>query len=557
MRTRRRPEAAEELVAAHGAAVWTLARALSGDERDARSAVATTVDVISRARVPRAGAGPWVLAIVVRACAPPVPLALTPLQPRTLDELPAPVREVAALTGVAGLTVTETAHALGRPRPAVLQQLASCAAVTLPPLPSPEPLPADLVTAAPAAGGVRGERGDVRAPRPGRGRTASSIAVVVSLAAVLVGGLVVVQHPGTDGHGVPASSEASALPRAAVVRALGRAALARSAAGIALAEQAGFPASGDLLLDQHVARCAAAVAGAGLSERYPLISSWSANRRGLVTNAGVVSIINAAFLCETTPARVLVTNVSGVRAGNIELLAGGANRVVVRNPGRATVILRSSGAPAAGTNSPFLVLPLSSGTTAADLTLTVSVAGRTTYDGPLPDAGAPAVVRTRTPRTVPARARATLDGPCLQAYPQVPDPLFWSPAATLGLPGGRTLVLAAAPGAAGLCVVEDTQAVMASAPIVDPSSAGTLEVVPVNEGDPLVPGVQAMLLALDQRATRLELVGTPAGVRCVASNGRGVCVAAPDQAAGANPLGGTATAYDDAGAVVAGPTQLG
>ncbi|MEO6879513.1 MAG: hypothetical protein ABI181_01010, partial [Mycobacteriaceae bacterium] len=59
------------------------------------------------------------------------------------------------------------------------------------------------------------------------------------------------------------------------------------------------------------------------------------------------------------------------------------------------------------------------------------------------------------------------------------------------------------------------------------------------------------------RATRLELVGTPAGVRCVARNGRGVCVAAPDQAAGANPLGGTATAYDDAGAVVAGPTQLG
>ncbi|MEO6879335.1 MAG: hypothetical protein ABI181_00110 [Mycobacteriaceae bacterium] len=560
----RHPGAAQELVAVHGTEVWTLARALCDDEQAARAAVLTTVDVVARARVPRAGTGPWLQAILVRACAPPPPLAVTPLQPRRLDELTAPVREVAVLSGVAGLTVTETARALGRSRPAVARQLASCAAVALPPLPSPEPLPVELVTGLPDPGRDQRDPRGVRAPRPGRGRTVSSITVVVSLVAVLVGGLVLVDHPSTPDDRRAASPGPSAVPRGPVVQALGRAALARSAAGRALADQTGVPASGDLLLDQHLARCAAAVAESGATQRYPPMSTWSsANRPGLVTTAGVLSMINSAFLCETTPARVLLTGLHGVRAGATEVLAAGPSRVVVRNPERATVILRTAGARGevgrtlVATNSPFVVVPLGSRTPASELSLTVSKAGQTTFDGPLPDAGTPAVIRMRTPRTVPARSRFQVEGACLEAYPRVPDPLFWSTAATLDLPGGRTLVLAAAPGAAGLCVVEGSQAVMASAPVVDPPSAGTQEVVPLNEGDPLIPGVQTMLLAVDQRATRLELVGTPAGVRCVASNGRGVCVAAPDQAAGANPLSGIATAYDAAGTVVAGPTQIG
>lgn len=569
MRTRRRPAAAQklvaaqDLVAAHGSVVWALARALSVDEHDARSAVATTVDVVTRARVPRAGTGPWVLAIVVRACAPPVSSAVTPLQPRTLDDLPAPVREVAVLTGVAGLSVTETAHALGRPRPTVVQQLVVSAGVTLPALPASEPLPADLVTEAADPSGGRDERHEVRPPRTGRRRTASTTAVVTALGAALVGALVLLQHPGSNTDEPPRSSATRAGAGDAVARALTRAVLARSAAGDALAEQGGFPASGDLLLDQHLVRCVAAVSESGTVGRYPPVATWSADRRDLRTTAGVLSVIASAFLCETTPARVLVSGIHGVRAGDVELLAGGANRVVVSNPDRATVILRApepglaTGRTLVATTSPFVVVPLSPGTPAPSLSLTVSDAGRTTFDGPLPAAGAPPVLRTRARRTVPPRSRGLVDARCLDAHPRVPDPVFWSTAATMELPGGRTLVLAAAPHAAGLCVVEGIQAVMASAPIVDPSSAGTLEVVPLDDGHPLVPGVQTMLLALDQRATHLELVGTPAGVRCAASNGRGVCVAAPDQAAGAHPLGGTATAYDDAGAVVAGPTRLG
>jgi hypothetical protein len=265
------------------------------------------------------------------------------------------------------------------------------------------------------------------------------------------------------------------------------------------------------------------------------------------------------------PARVWVSATRGVDAGGVELLAAGPDLFAVRNPDRAAIEVRSgrdgSGVSIASTNAAIVVVPYRVGTTAANLRLTVTRDGVDTYDGPLPDPGFTAVRRSDTALPAP-----DLPGPgdpllarCLAEHPDVPEPDAWRTATALRLDDpARTLEVVGAPGAVLLCTGADEppgRTTVLVAPVADPPSARSLDPVPLPGSATVVDGSSTVVLAVDPRATRLEVSGSPVPVRCVVRAGHGVCVA-PGRGAGDTPVTGLATAYDSSDAVVAGPTQL-
>jgi hypothetical protein len=546
-------QAAGTQVSTHGTRLWTLARALTPHDRQARAAVLAVLAVATRnpRRVSRSDPEGWLLAVLARVTAPPSPVVVAVgAEARGLDELGAPERDVAVLCLLGGLDVARAARVLGRSRAAVARQHRVAGAARLPVVPAPEPLPAGLLDG-PVPPPPR-----VRAPRQLR------LGALVGVAALLVA--VAAATASIDRTRGPGPGDRSTPLRSSVAAALGQAALALSAADRQVASRAGFTDSGDLVLDQHLARCAAAVVDTGAGSLFPPVSTWSA-RRTEVDTAGLVSTVNGAFVCVTGPARVWVSATRGVDAGGVELLAAGPDLFAVRNPDRAAIEVRSgrdgSGVSIASTNAAIVVVPYRVGATAANLRLTVTRDGVDTYDGPLPDPGFTAVRRSDTALPAP-----DLPGPgdpllarCLAEHPDVPEPDAWRTATALRLDDpARTLEVVGAPGAVLLCTGADEppgRTTVLVAPVADPPSARSLDPVPLPGSATVVDGSSTVVLAVDPRATRLEVSGSPVPVRCVVRAGHGVCVA-PGRGAGDTPVTGLATAYDSSDAVVAGPTQL-
>ncbi len=547
-------------VSEHATLLWAVARALTPDEGAARAAVLDVLAVAARG-VPRADPEGWLLVVLARVTAPPA-AAVVPLDDCSgtgtvgeLDDLAAPERDVAVLCLLGGFEVARAARVLGRGRAAVGRRRAVAARVRLPRLPELAPPPVDLLE----------DRGGppprVRGPRRLRP------AALVAAAAVVVVGVAAVTSVDRTGNVDPGAQDAPL--RAAVAGALGQAALARSAADREVATRAGFPDSGDLVLDQHLARCAAAIDDTGAARRYPPTAQWSGRRTDLAT-AGVVSTVNDAFVCVTDPVRVWVSATRGVAAGGVQVLAAGPDHFALRNPDRDDVEVRvvrgGSGLAVASTNAALVVVPFRYDTTPADLRLTVTRDGRSTFDGPLPDPGFTAVRRADGPPGGPFEHRQDLPGPgdtllarCLADHPSVPEPAVWRTVAQLPLDEpAQTLELVAAPGSVALCTgprEPSARTTMVVVPVADPPPARSLTPVALPGVDPVVPGVRTLVLEVDPTATRLEVSGSPVPVRCVVAAGRGACVSGV-HGTGEVGVTGTATAYGPDGTVVAGPAEL-
>ena len=395
---------------------------------------------------------------------------------------------------------------------------------------------------------------DDRAPRVGRRGVGVGAAVLV-VAVVL--GLVWLARP--DGPTVTAATAPTTVVPAAVADAATAAGGELRRADTDLAARAGFPASGDLVTDQHLARCADAVRRSGHTGDYPPPSTWRVGETQAGAT-GITTVVGDAFACSTTPTTVDVSGTTGVRTGAVQLVRAGPGQLVVLNPSGARVTFTPqsprtvSGAPPS--SAPVQLVGLFD-EPAAPFGLDIVVVGvdGTTFDAPVPDPGPTAVelvdVRPAPPdRTSTAGA---LLGRCLTSPfgSLTPAPFAWSVTAATTLADGTAVASVRAPGMAGVCAERGTTPVFASFPAADPAPAGMLD--PVTQvgavgGDPR----SYTVLAVDPRAVFLQAdSSTGQDVTCVVGSGVGVCSAPTSTVSPA-----TVTARDAGGAVVAGPAVL-
>lgn len=398
---------------------------------------------------------------------------------------------------------------------------------------------------------------DGRAPRLRRRGFGLGAAVLV-VAVVL--GLVWIARPGsTPTTATPTTATPTTVVPAAVAAASAAAAESAQRADADLAARAGFPPSGDLVTDQHLARCADAVRRHDRTADYPPVSTWRVGETQAGAT-GITTVVSDAFVCSTTPTTVSVSGTSGVRAGAVQLVRAGPRQLVVLNPlGAQVTFTPQSPRTMSGTvpSSATVQLVGLFDDLAAPFGLDLVVAGvdGTTFDAPVPDPGPTAVelvdVRLAPPdRTSTAGA---LLGRCL-ASPfgsLTPAPLAWSVTAATTLDDGTEVAAVRAPGMAGVCAERGTKLVFASFPAADPPPAGMLD--PVTQvgsvgGDPR----SYTVLAVDPRVVTLEVDSTTnQDVTCLVDRGVGVCSAPTSTVSPA-----TVTACDAGGAVLAGPALL-
>ncbi|UZJ26150.1 hypothetical protein RHODO2019_06980 [Rhodococcus antarcticus] len=394
---------------------------------------------------------------------------------------------------------------------------------------------------------------DTAAPTLRRRRGLRVGAGVLAVAVVL--GLVWVARPSST----PSARAPTTVVPDTVAQASMAAAEAARRADDDLAARVGFPATGDLVTDQHLARCVEAVRGTLRTADYPPVASWRVGRTQAGAT-GVTTVVDDAFACSTTPTTVFVSGTTGVRAGAVQLVRAGPGQLVVLNPLGATVTFTPQRPQTTGGTLPSsaavqLVGLFDVFTAPFGLDVTVAGTDGTRFDGPVPDPGSTYVELVDAQLAPPDRTSVAgaLLGRCL-ASPfgsLTPAPSAWSVAANTVLDDGTTVVAARAPGMAGVCTERGGQVVFASFPVADPAPAGALE--PVTQvgavaGDPH----SYTVLAVDPRAVSLQVdSSTQQGVSCVAASGVGVCSAPTSTVSPA-----TVTACSADGEVVAGPAVL-
>lgn len=344
----------------------------------------------------------------------------------------------------------------------------------------------------------------------------------------------------------------------AVADAAAAAFAARQSADVAVAAQAGITATGNLTVDQQVARCANAVALSNLASRYPPARSWAVGPTQ-VGATGIVTAISDAFLCATTPTTVYVSTTAGASAGSVRVVRVGPAQLGLLNPTGAEVTitpLRPHSGDGARTSAAKVQIVSLFANRDAPFGRTVTVGGGSgiTFDAPLPDPG-PTAIELRD-RPVTATDRSGPDGAqlgrCLRSPfgDATPDPEAWASAAAMVLDNGTRVLAVRAPGIAGVCAEPGSRQVFTAFPVDDPVPAGTLIAI-TRVGAVGGDDRSYTVLSVDPRAVRLQIDGAATPVQCVAADGVGVC-AARVGAGGTT----TATAYDSVGTVVAGPVQL-
>lgn len=373
-----------------------------------------------------------------------------------------------------------------------------------------------------------------------RVRTASVVVVLVGLA-------LVIWRQRSDAPPAQADRAPAAVSAVNQVEiAAGAAARAASTAGDKIAARSGFPSTGDLLLDQHLARCAAAVDSSGQREQYPPVSTWTVTA-SQVGRTGVATAVNATFFCATTPTTVSVSAPGDAPAGPVRLVQVGRYEVGVLNPGAGVVTLVVDGVKTV-VAGPAALVGVSGPTTAVAV-----VAPTRPRDPAIPAVRAAtaitlldAPVSAAQDRTSPAGRRlvACLSG---ETGALVPDPQAW-----FVVDDSRPRVLlVAAHGMVGVCVSGSDGApqVMTVQPVPDPPAAGTLAVA-INLGAVGGAAESYLVLSVDPDATRIggDRGGIP--LACTVNRGVGLC-AARSSAPGLTRL--TATTLD--GVVVAGPVR--
>lgn len=386
---------------------------------------------------------------------------------------------------------------------------------------------------------------------PGVGATLGAVAFL-GLAAAVVAALVT----GTPPAPSTPPDVAIAAPRVTVVD---DASTARRQASVALAARGGVPPTGDLVLDRHLVRCAAAVRGSGRAEEYPDPAGWvlGPTERG---RTGVTTSVSDTFFCATTPTATHVSSPGGATTG---LAAAGPVRVVtvgpyflgVLNPAGSTVVARQTRPPEISSSfrSPTRLLP-TRGVAEAPFGLSLLVAEDTgiRYDGPVPDPGPTAI--TVREAVVADPDRTSPDGAVLQRCLSGPAAALlagaeaWTPVLSSTRPDGSTLVLARARGMGGLCVVDGDTVTFVAAPVPEPPSSGHLATVARVRPDDAATAY--LLLSVDPRATRMAASRGGDGLPCLVADALAVCLAAP-----ANTGATMLTATDDGGATVAGPVR--
>lgn len=540
--------AAESCGLVHLDLLWSLALELTPDRDTARRAVLDTAATAAAdpavVGAPDAEAPGRLAAILVRAgrraVGPVIEVGRGPL----LGEATV---QVAVLRDRLGLSEAMTARVLGRRRSTVAAQHGRARAAGCPgPPPPPEPAPESLRRA--VADGAGEVLAAPRRPSPGLlvGAGVVVALLVVTATVLLTPGMPPPQSPLVP---APAVQLPRAIPPPSVAAA--RADSGRQLAAALTTAAAGLPASADLLLSQHLARCVGVLTATGTGDQYPPPATWRAVRLdpGPALPLGLTTVVNDAFVCTTTPARAVVSRPSEDTVGGVRLLGVGADVLAVANPDGATVSVGVPGVPnVLASASPLVLVPLT-GLAPSQLSLTVRRGGLVTYDGAVPEPAEP-LQRLDVPMTPP-----DLPGPgdvvlqsCL-AGSAVPDRAAWRTRAGLRRDDGSQVRAARARGVLGLCVEGSDQLV--TAVVADPLPDSTLEVVLSVTG--------AQVLSVDERAVRLVVAeaGAPgdlgpravAGVECVVGGGIGLCL---DQLGGS---GGSLLALDAAGAVVAGPVR--
>ena len=462
-----------------------------------------------------------------------------------LDRAAPSHRDVLVLVRLAGLAVADTATALGLSRRAVQRALRVA-------LPEPDrvgPLPGDL-RAELVERAARAEDPARLAPAHGRRPIRTALAATVVLVLVVGASALVLTRPD------PAPTEPAPTGRdSAGIDAGTAAGRARLAADRTLAAQVGIPASGDLTVDQHLARCANAVATSGRTADYPPTDTW---RLGVsqVGATGMASAVSDAFVCATTPTTVYVSGTSGVPVGDVQLVRAGPGQLGILNPRGLQVTLSPLG-PQAIPSPQVSFRPVQLigvfGAASAPFGLTVRGPGLPVDGLPLPDPGPTAVqlVDHQVPAPDRTSAAGAQLGRCL-ASPfgdLTPDPYAWNPT-TADTAAGTSIVVAHAFGMAGVCAERDGRQVFTSFPTDDPVPVGALTAITqigAVGGDPL----SYTVFSVDPRAVTLEVESAQAPVHCLVASGVGVCARAASVVDPAVLL-----ARDGGGALVAGPAPL-
>lgn len=373
-----------------------------------------------------------------------------------------------------------------------------------------------------------------------RVRTASVVVVLLGLA-------VVIWQQRSDAPPAKADRVPVAVsPVDQVEAAADTAARASTAAGDTIAARSGFPSSGDLLLDEHLARCAAAVDSSGQRQQYPPVATWTVTA-SQVGRTGVATAINATFFCATTPTTVAVSALVGAPAGPVRLMQVGRYQVGVLNPGAGAVTLVVDGVRTSVAGSAALV-----GVGGPSTPLAV-VAPTRPADPAVPAVQAATAITLLDAPVAAAQDRTTPGGRRLLACLSgnngalVPDPQAW-----VVVDDSRPQVLlVAAHGMVGVCVSgpDGAPQVMTVQPVADPPAAGTLAVA-INLGAVGGAAESYLVLSVDPDATRLSGDRGGATLACTVNRGVGLC-SARSSAPGLTRL--TATTLD--GAIVAGPVR--
>ena len=467
-----------------------------------------------------------------------------------LDRTVPAQRDVLVLVRLAGVPAADTATALGVSRRAVRRALR----VALPEPdrvgPLPDDLRAELVERA-----ARAEDPARLAPAHGRLPLRVVAAATVVLVLVVGASTVALTRPALTRPDPAPTEPAPTGADTAGIDAGTAAGRARLTADRTLAAQAGIPASGNLTVDQHLARCANAVSATGRAADYPPTDTW---RLGVsqVGATGITSAVSDAFVCATTPTTVYVSGTSGVRVGDVQLVRAGPGQLGILNPRGLQVTLSPVGPQAVPTTAasfrPVQLIGVF-GAGSAPFGLAIRGTGLPVDGLPLPDPGPTAVqlVDNQVPdpdRTSVAGAQL---GRCL-ASPfgdLTPDPHAWNPT-TADTAAGTSIVVAHAFGMAGVCAERDGRQVFTSFPTDDPVPVGALTAITqigAVGGDPL----SYTVFSVDPRAVTLEVQSAQVPVHCLVAGGVGVCA----QAAGAaDPA--VLLARDAGGVLVAGPAPL-
>lgn len=585
----------------HAAAVWELARRVTTSDAAAAAVFVGTFRSVrlrpGDVRWIRGSTLPWLLAVAARLSRPdrlaaPVAAAadgatfhpgtmtrLDQAEPAgwaesavtVLNKLAPPARDVAVLCLLAGLSPADAALALAasertvrRLIPRATAALGADGAATVPTdvvgrgtavgldLHAADDIAADSIPADLAVR-VWAEHDD--APmQPAPAFPKRRVLICIGLVLAMLGALVWRGAPGPGTSPAPTPDPATV----AVAEAAAAAFAARQSADAAVAAQAGITATGNLTVDQQVARCANAVALSNIASHYPPARSWAVGPTQ-VGATGIVTAISDAFLCATTPTTVYVSTTSGAPAGSVRVVRVGPAELGLLNPTGAEVTitpLRPHSGDSARTSAAKVQIVSLFAHRDAPFGRNITAGGGSgiTFDAPLPDPG-PTAIELRD-RPVTTTDRSGRDGAqlgrCLRSPfgDATPDPEAWTSAAAMLLDNGTRVLAVRATGIAGVCAEPGSRQVFTAFPVDDPVPAGTLIAI-TRVGAVGGDDRSYTVLSVDPRAVRLQIDGASTPVQCVAADGVGVC-AARVGAGGTT----TATAYDSVGTVVAGPVQL-